>query len=99
VFAPTDAAFAALMLNPANVGTVPDLVKILAKHVVSGSVDSVTAFTLNGADVPTLNPDGETVKLAIDSNQFTVDGAKVTTFDIQATNGIIHIIDAVILLD
>ena len=99
VFAPTDAAFAALMLNPANVGTVTDLVKILAKHVVSGSVDSVTAFTLNGADVPTLNPDGETVKLAIDSNQFTVDGAKVTTFDIQATNGIIHIIDAVILLD
>jgi transforming growth factor-beta-induced protein len=99
VFAPTDAAFAALGLNAGNVAAVPDLVEILAKHVVSGSVDSVTAFTLNGADVMTLNPDGETITIAIDSNQFTVDDAQVTTFDVRATNGIIHIIDAVILLD
>ena len=99
VFAPTDAAFSALGLNSTNVGVVPDLDKILLKHVVSGSVDSVTAFTLNGADVMTLNPDGETIAVAIDSSQFTVDGAQVTTFDIQATNGIIHVIDAVITLD
>lgn len=99
VFAPTDAAFTALGLNPANVGAVPDLAKILGKHLVSGSVDSVTAFTLNGADVMTLNPDGETIAVAIDSGQFTVDGAQVTTFDIQATNGVIHVIDAVITLD
>jgi uncharacterized surface protein with fasciclin (FAS1) repeats len=101
VFAPTDAAFAALGggFTAANVATIPDLDKVLLKHVVSGSVDSVTAFTLNGMDVMTLNPDGETIAVAIDSNQFTVDGAQVTTFDIQATNGIIHIIDAVITLD
>ena len=97
VFAPTNAAFAAAGITLANVATVTDLDRILLKHVVSGSVDSVTAFTLNGVDVPTLN--GETVALAIDSDQFTVDGAQVTSFDNRATNGIIHIIDAVITLD
>ncbi len=97
VFAPTNAAFAAAGITLANVATVTDLDRILLKHVVSGSVDSVTAFTLNGVDVPTLN--GETVALAIDSDQFTVDGAQVTSFDNRATNGIIHIINAVITLD
>ena len=100
VFAPTNAAFEAL---PA--GTIDDLLQnpdgalrdILLKHVRAGSVDSITAFTLNGAEVEMAN--GETVKLEIDSGQLTVDGAKVTTFDIRATNGIIHVIDAVILLD
>ena len=100
VFAPTNDAFAAIppatlndLLATPN-GTLRD---ILLKHVVAGSVDSVTAFTLNGADVPTVG--GETVNLAIDSGEFTVDGALVTTFDIRASNGIIHVIDAVIQLD
>jgi uncharacterized surface protein with fasciclin (FAS1) repeats len=101
VFAPTDAAFTALLTNlgisAGDLLANPDLSDILLKHVVSGSVDSVTAFTLNGADVPTLN--GETVNFAIDSGTFTVDGAQVTTFDIPATNGVIHVIDAVITLD
>ena len=101
VFAPTNAAFDALGSGAvqALLGDLPTLEKILLKHVVSGSVDSVTAFTLNGADVPTLNPDGETVNIAIDSGLFTVDGAQVTTFDIITTNGVIHVIDAVIVLD
>ncbi len=103
VFAPTDAAFNALLnalhISAADLLASPDLANILLKHVVSGSVDSVTAFTLNGADVMTLNPDGETVEIGIDSGEFTVDGAQVTAFDIQATNGIIHVIDAVITLD
>ena len=94
VFAPTDAAFTALLNNlgitAGDLLADPDLSKILLKHVVAGSVDSTTAFTLNGADVPTLNPDGETVELAISSGSFTVDGAEVSTFDIQATNGVIH---------
>ena len=99
VFAPTNAAFDALGAGvvTALLGDLPTLEKILLKHVVSGSVDSVTAFTLNGADVPTLN--GETVNIAIDSGKFTVDGAQVTTFDITTTNGVIHVIDAVIMLD
>ena len=103
VFAPTNAAFDALEAsNPgiiANLLATPDgtLRDILLKHVVDGSVDSVTAFTLNGADVETVN--GETVNIAIDSGVFTVDGAQVTTFDIVTTNGVIHVIDAVITLD
>ena len=101
VFAPTDAAFDALGAGVVAglLGDLPTLEKILLKHVVAGSVDSVTAFTLNGADVPTLNSDGETVKITIDSGVFTVDGAQVTVFDIPATNGVIHVIDAVITLD
>ncbi|MDJ0778805.1 MAG: fasciclin domain-containing protein [Gammaproteobacteria bacterium] len=103
VFAPTNAAFAALLANLGITDTQllanPDLAKILLKHVVGGSVDSVTAFTLNGAEAATLNPDGETITLAIDSDAFTVDGAEVIAFDIRATNGIIHVIDAVITLD
>jgi uncharacterized surface protein with fasciclin (FAS1) repeats len=103
VFAPTDAAFNALEAsNPGIIATLlatPDgaLKDILLKHVVAGSVDSVTAFTLNGAEVPTVN--GETIEIAIDSGVFTVDGAQVTTFDILTTNGVIHVIDAVITLD
>jgi uncharacterized surface protein with fasciclin (FAS1) repeats len=101
VFAPTNAAFDALGAGVVAglLGDLPTLEKILLKHVVDGSVDSVTAFTLNGADVPTLNTDGETVKITIDSGVFTVDGAQVTVFDIPATNGVIHVIDAVITLD
>ncbi|MEJ2322599.1 MAG: fasciclin domain-containing protein, partial [Gammaproteobacteria bacterium] len=103
VFAPTDAAFQALLadlgITDADLLASPDLTKILLKHVVAGSVDSITAFTLNGADVPTLNPDGETVKLEIDSGELTVDAAEVEEFDILATNGIVHVIDAVITLD
>ena len=99
VFAPTNAAFDALGAGvvTALLGDLPTLEKILLKHVVSGSVDSVTAFTLNGMDVETVN--GETVNIAIDSGKFTVDGAQVTTFDIVTTNGVIHVIDAVITLD
>jgi uncharacterized surface protein with fasciclin (FAS1) repeats len=103
VFAPTDAAFNALEAsNPGIIATLlatPDgaLKDILLKHVVAGSVDSVTAFTLNGTEVPTVN--GETIEIAIDSGVFTVDGAQVTTFDILTTNGVIHVIDAVITLD
>jgi uncharacterized surface protein with fasciclin (FAS1) repeats len=47
----------------------------------------------------TLNPAEETVNIAITNGEFRVDGAKVIVFDVQATNGIIHVIDAVIRLD
>ncbi|MDI1363812.1 MAG: fasciclin domain-containing protein [bacterium] len=97
VFAPSDAAFAAL---PA--GTVEDLVKpenkdkltaILLLHVVPGQVMAadvagkvMDAATAGGATVHVDGTDG-----------VTVDGAKVVTADIVCTNGVIHVIDAVIL--
>lgn len=96
VFAPTDDAFAAL---PA--GTVEDLLKpenkdkltaILTYHVVPGAVMSgdltngMTPATVNGATVTIMTEGG-----------VTVNGANVTAADIMATNGVIHVIDAVIL--
>lgn len=97
VFAPTDAAFAAL---PA--GTLDDLLKpenkekliaILAYHVVDGKTRSkdLAGKTL---DVATLNG----AKLSVDgTNGVKVGGANVVTADIYASNGVIHVIDAVLL--
>lgn len=97
VFAPTDAAFAALpagtvenLLKPENKGT---LVKILTYHVLSGKVMS--------ADIAgkTLSPntvEGSTVDINA-VNGVMVDGANVITADIETSNGVIHVIDKVIM--
>jgi uncharacterized surface protein with fasciclin (FAS1) repeats len=97
VFAPTNEAFAKL---PA--GTLEDLLKpenkaklasILTYHVVSGKVlaaDAVKldkATTVNGADAD-INVAGSTV---------TIDGSKITATDVAASNGVIHVIDTVML--
>ena len=96
VFAPTDEAFAKL---PA--GTVESLLKpenkqklasILTYHVISGKVMASDVKTMQAATV-----NGQ--KLAIEANGsgVTVNGAKVVKTDIPATNGVIHVIDTVIL--
>jgi uncharacterized surface protein with fasciclin (FAS1) repeats len=97
VFAPTDAAFAKL---PA--GTLQDLLKpenkdklkgILLYHVVSGKV---MAADIKGAAKPaTLQ--GKTLDVKAGAAGVTVNGAKVTSADIGATNGVIHVIDTVVL--
>ncbi|NBE09668.1 fasciclin domain-containing protein [Paragemmobacter ruber] len=96
VFAPTDAAFAAL---PA--GTVEELLKpenkdqltaILTYHVVPGAVmssdltEGMTATTVNGKDI-TITLEGGP----------KVNGAVISTPDVAASNGVIHVIDSVIL--
>jgi uncharacterized surface protein with fasciclin (FAS1) repeats len=98
VFAPTNAAFAAL---PA--GTLDDLLKpenkeklqgILKYHVVSGKV--MAADIAEGStDVATLQ--GANVAVAKNAEGVTVGGAKVTGADVAATNGVIHVIDTVIM--
>jgi len=96
VFAPTDAAFAKL---PA--GTVEDLLKkpeelkkILTYHVVSGEVLAKDVVKLSEAK--TVN--GAVIKIATDANgNVTVNGAKVTKTDIKTSNGVIHVIDGVLL--
>lgn len=95
VFAPTDEAFAALpagvldaLLMPENKDT---LVKILTYHVVPGKV---MAADVTDGSVATV--EGQPVTLST-SNGVTVDGATVVTTDIEASNGVIHVIDAVIL--
>lgn len=95
VFAPTDEAFAALpagvldaLLMPENKDT---LAKILTYHVVPGKV---MAADVTDGSVATV--EGQLVTLST-SNGVTVDGATVVTPDIEASNGVIHVIDAVIL--
>ncbi len=97
VFAPTDEAFAKLpagtlemLLKPENKAK---LVKILTYHVVPGKVMAAdvvklkTAKTVQGSDVTITVTDGK-VK---------VDDANVTKTDIECSNGVIHVIDAVIM--
>jgi uncharacterized surface protein with fasciclin (FAS1) repeats len=95
VFAPTDAAFAALPEGTVE-GLLEDteaLTAVLTYHVVAGSVmsgdlsDGMTAATVNGADI-TISIDGDTVM---------VNDATVVTADIETSNGVIHVIDSVIL--
>ena len=97
VFAPTDEAFAKL---PA--GTVEDLVKpenkekltaILTYHVVAGKVKAADVVKLSSAK--TVN--GKEVKITVDGDKVKVDGANVVKTDIVTKNGVIHVIDAVIL--
>ncbi len=97
VFAPTDAAFAKL---PA--GTVEDLLKpenkarlvaVLTYHVVPGKVMAAQAATLSSAK--TVN--GAALAIHAMGGKVMVDNATVTTVDIAATNGVIHVIDAVML--
>jgi uncharacterized surface protein with fasciclin (FAS1) repeats len=93
VFAPTDAAFDALPAGTveALLADIPALTDILLYHVVSGAVTSPTVVGLNSAT--TLNGD---VTITVDGGVF-VNDAEVVITDIIATNGVIHVIDAVLL--
>jgi len=98
VFAPTDAAFAKLpegtvaeLLKPENK---EKLVSILTYHVVAGKVMAKTAVTLDKATA--LNK--KDIALAVKGKSLTLNGtAKVVKADIECSNGVIHVIDTVIL--
>lgn len=97
VFAPTDEAFAKVpketiesLLKPENKD---QLTAILLYHVVKGEVPAKTVVGLTGAT--TLN--GQRVDIKVDGSNVSVDGAKVVKTDIACSNGIIHVIDSVIL--
>lgn len=97
VFAPTDAAFAKL---PA--GTIDALLKdpkklasILTYHVVSGKVMAADVIKGNGAKPATLN--GAALDIQVKGGKVYVNGAQVTIADVAASNGVIHVIDAVVL--
>ena len=94
LFAPTDAAFEALGLE--NIPAEPEaLSDLLQFHIVGGALDAATiganvglsAEALNGGSLP-VTQDGEAVQVA---------GANLVTTDIFATNGIIHVVDAVLV--
>jgi uncharacterized surface protein with fasciclin (FAS1) repeats len=96
VFAPTDAAFAALPAGTLD-GLLKDpaaLKKILLYHVVSGSVTSDKVVGLTSATSVEGSPIAISVK---DGTVYLNDSAKVVTPDVMASNGVIHVIDKVIL--
>ena len=96
VFAPTDEAFAkvdpavlAKLLLPENKAA---LAKVLTYHVVAGKVMAADVKTGEVATV-----EGSKAALVADAGKVTIDGANVVTADVAASNGVIHVIDAVIL--
>lgn len=102
VFAPTNDAFA--MIDDATLEALladqNALSAVLLQHVVAGAaVDAVTAFSLSGTSVETAS--GASIPIAInpESDTLTVGGANVVMTDIQTSNGIIHVIDTVIVGD
>ncbi len=97
VFAPTDEAFAKLpqgtvetLLRPENRD---QLIAVLTYHVVPGRVPAEQVVGLTGA----ATVQGQRVDIKVDGGNVMVDGATVVATDVMATNGIIHVIDQVIL--
>jgi len=96
VFAPTDAAFTAIqpevdkLLKPESK---EKLSKILTYHVVSGKMKA--ADLKDGQELTTV--EGGKLKVTVMDGKVTVGGAKVATADIAASNGVIHVIDKVLL--
>jgi len=97
VFAPTDEAFAKLpagtvesLLKPENK---QKLISILTYHVVAGKVMANDVVKLHEAK--TVN--GQDVKIMVDDGKVMVNNANVVKTDIQCSNGVIHVIDAVLL--
>ena len=97
VFAPTDDAFAQLpegtlahLLKPENRA---ELRRILTYHVVSGRVMAADVVKLRSAEAVS----GDTIPVASSDGRVSVAGAKVIQADIAATNGVIHVVDRVML--
>ena len=98
VFAPTDDAFAALPAGTLDTLLLPEskqaLTDILLYHVVSGKVMAADVVTLSGATTVL----GKDVTITVkDGNVFLNDTVQVIITDIEASNGVIHVIDAVLL--
>jgi uncharacterized surface protein with fasciclin (FAS1) repeats len=98
VFAPTDAAFAKLpdgtvenLLKPENKA---QLVALLTYHVVPGKTMS---SDIAGKDVEATTVEGSVVEINATGDSVMVDDAKVVQADIEADNGVIHVIDTVIM--
>jgi uncharacterized surface protein with fasciclin (FAS1) repeats len=94
VFAPTDAAFAKLPAGTVDalLKDIPKLKAILTYHVVSGAV---MAKDVKTGMVKTVN--GASLDVKASSAGVMVDGAKVVAADVAASNGVIHVIDTVVL--
>jgi len=97
VFAPTDEAFTAIdsAVLESLLQDQAALTDVLTYHLYQGQVDSTTALGLDGSDVEMLN--GDTVSISVDDGKLFINDAQVIIADVQANNGIIHVIDAVLI--
>ena len=97
VFAPTNAAFAKLPKATLKkvAGDKKLLPSILTYHVVKGAVPASKVVKLNGKSVKTLN--GQSVKVTVRGGSVYVNKSKVIKTDVKASNGIIHVIDTVLI--
>ena len=100
VFAPTDDAFAAALESlgltaEELLADTETLTSILTYHVVPGEVPSSDVVTLDGQSVETVN--GASVDVTVDGETVMVNDATVTAVDVEASNGVIHVIDTVLL--
>jgi len=95
VFAPTDEAFAKLPAGTVDalLKDIPKLKKILTYHVISGKVLSADVAKLKSAKTV----EGSDVKINASSQSVKVNDATVATADVAADNGVIHIIDTVLI--
>lgn len=97
VFAPTNAAFEALPAGTVDTLLKPEskdkLTAVLTYHVVAGTV--LAGELTDGQVITTLN--GQTLTVAIKDGATTINGAKVVAADLAGTNGVVHVIDAVLL--
>lgn len=96
VFAPTDAAFAAIqgdvdtLLKPENKSKLTD---ILTYHVVSGN--AMAADLEDGQELTTVQ--GGKLKVTINGDNVMIGDAQVTMADVEASNGVVHVIDKVLM--
>ncbi len=97
VFAPTDAAFAALPEGTLDslLADKEQLTNVLLYHVVSGKVMAEDVLEMDGAMVETIF--GEKIEISIEDGMVYINDAQVTTTDIEASNGVIHVIDTVLV--
>lgn len=95
VFAPTDQAFADIGLDETTVGNLPQdvLTDILLYHVARGNRDA--ADVTSSSQIRMLN--GDFTQITVDSSGAYIDNAQIVATDVPAANGVIHVINAVLL--
>lgn len=95
VFAPTDKAFAALPEGTveALLADIPALTDILLYHVVAGKVMAADVVNLTSA----ATVQGSDLEIVVEDGKVMINGVNVITTDIETSNGVIHVIDAVLI--
>src|SRR6056297_1111171 len=100
VFAPTNDAFTALLgvIGQSSLDDVPeDVIERLLKYHVISSAALMSGDLTDGQMAATLLSDDDKVSVGISGSDVTINGANVTTANVEASNGIVHIVDAVLV--